>query len=735
MRLLALVFMVLLSAAAAAGAIVGAESAQQQQLRQAASGSGQAFAIPADDRLADPDAVYAALNRAAVDAGVNVFRTVVDYAADGRQEVTHYVLITGPTRLFDSLSLDSGRWLTAEDSSHPGVFLSTDSSSSSAQVGVIRDLGGNSHTSFRALRSVFDLAPTAGAYTVEATGSGTAAEFLDALAVEASRAAGSPGLFTAKTFQPAMGAIATSGGVGPVLDAAQYMLVVAAAFAIAFGVLREAKRAGVMKLLGAGPIRVWWALYGRMTAVTMAACIGLAVVASLLVRDSDAALAQSSGLAVVRVCAVMMGASAVACAYVVRAKTAEAVKNRKDTRAVFAVNNLLKATASTVLIVTAASVSVQFASVSAERQHLGNWERARGYGVFLPLSSGYDMADQMAGADGMRHALTADLYPILNRDGALYVDASSFQPIPMGAPTPPPEVIQTMVVNPNYLAAFPVLDAKGDRIQVSEGTSDWIVLAPSRDRGRESEIRSYLGLVRQDPERPQGRPIDIIWTQDGQQVFSFDPAINPDQGSNVTDPVIEVMTIANSLPLDRGNMVTGDPGGAVKVRLGDGGGPATLKGLMPDLERLNLDDNLRRLVTLDQVAAERIASLDLQIQVMAIALAGMVGALLLLAAQAMSILFQHYSRRITVRRLQGYGLVRSSREIWAIFGVMWLVQVAAASVVNYFAADPSGASASASGVVVLGVAGGVAAVEAVFSVAVLRSITRRRAVRVLKEEF
>ncbi len=737
MKALTVLFMALLSLAAVVGAFVEADEAQRLQLQQAATAAGQQFTIPGDSRLADPDKALAAVGEAATVGHVNVFRTVIAYDADGRQQTTHYILLTAHTRLFDALGLQSGRWLTADDTEHPGRFLSSVPSSDVDQVGVLRDFAGNDQVFVRGLGTAFNAVPVAGTYVMEAADQASADRFFETLATATSRAAGEPGLFTPESFKPNGGAgVSYGGGWKSILTAVQIMIIVATAFLLAFWVLHEGKRAGIMKLHGKGPVGVWWELAGRRTLVVFLVTGTVAVAASLLVRDSGVGFVESVGVAVLRVCVVMLIASGVACAYVARASVSDALKNRKDTRAVFAVNNLLKIGCSIAVIATTAGVSTQLANASAERQRLGNWERARGYGIFYPLSNGNDLEDILSGGGQMRRAETTDLYPIVNGMGSLFIDATGYEPLPPGLENPP-EVIPSMVVNLNYLARFPILDHSGKEIEIRDDDPNWIILAPGHERAREAEIRSYFKAVRKDPARPAGQKFDIIWTMEGQAVFSFDPLINPGDGNNIVDPIIEVMTSANSVPGDRDNMLTGDPNSGLKVRLLDGDTTRTAQELAPALQRLKLDDNLRHLVTMDAYASKQIADLDFRIGALAAASFALIAGLLLLAIQSMSILFQHYSRRITVRRLLGADAIRASREVWLIFGAVWIVQLAGALLINQFAENPTGSASTAvaSDALVVAIAVAVAVVEGLFSAAVLSTIARRGAVRVLKEEF
>jgi hypothetical protein len=182
----------------------------------------------------------------------------------------------------------------------------------------------------------------------------------------------------------------------------------------------------------------------------------------------------------------------------------------------------------------------------------------------------------------------------------------------------------------------------------------------------------------------------------------------------------------------------GGPGGALKIQLLDGDTVRTQQDLLPTLKRLKLDDNLPYLITMDQYVSQQIAALDDGIR--SVEFAGLVLSvgLLVLAVQSLSILFERYSRRITVRRLFGAGFMRTYREPLLIFTAVWSFQLVGALVANRLGlspfSTPTSSSVAGDGIVVA-IAASVALVEVLFSAGVLTFIERRSVVRVLKQEF
>jgi putative ABC transport system permease protein len=748
MKRVIVALLMLLSAAAAATVYVNTDNAQRQLMQHAAASVGQPFTIPGDPRLADPVKMYAALRTAAADARVNVFRTSVGYTPDGRPQVTQYILLTTSTHLFDAFSLRSGRWLSPADADHPERFLSTTQTGSRDQVGVLGAFGGNDLVAIRSLRSAFDSLPVAATYDVESSDQSSFDRFLNSLAQASSQLAGGVGLFTAASFKGGIDSFAGyTTDFAPILNAVQYVIIFFAALFLAFQVLHEAKKAGVMKLHGFGVVRVWFAIAGRLILISLVTSEAIALVASRFVPDTTFEFTASVGLTIVRAFAVMLVASIVAVAYVARTNISNSIKNRKDTRGVFAVNTLVKIACSVALIAVGAGLWLQYTNAAGERQQFGNWDRARGFGIFYPGEVGNDLVETETGGNATTAAEVYDLYPLLNDRGALYVDASNYEPVAL-AESFPPGAYRTIDVNVNYLKQFPLRDDSGRTIVIGEDTSDWVVLAPSRYRSQQADILAYFQLQRTGngsaeqaafgraaPASVAHQKVSIIWMQDNQAVFSFNPLVNPGHGNNIVDPFIEVMTSANSLGLDRANMIGAT---ALKIRLLDGDTVRTLQDLLPTLKRLKLDDNLPYLITMDEYVSQQIARLDNGIRSVEFAGIALFVGLLILAVQSISILFERYSRRITVRRLFGAGFMRTYREPLLIFTAVWSFQLVGALVANRLGLNPFSTqtfSSVADDFTVVGIAASVALAEGLFSAGVLTFIERRSVVRVLKEEF
>lgn len=398
----------------------------------------------------------------------------------------------------------------------------------------------------------------------------------------------------------------------------------------------------------------------------------------------------------------------------------------------------------------------QFAELDKRLESMAPWEKVQNYAIFYPRLVGDDQQELETGGNASSVAEARRLYPVLEEAGALYIDSVNYQ---AGAPNDPssPWPAPPIRVNTNYLEQYPIVDDSGKQITVADDEQAWIVAVPEQFKAREAQLKELFQRMRaggqgitgaaqaearivgvKAPERFVNQEIRIIWTASGQKVFGFDPKVNPDHGNMITDPVIEVMTPANSLTVDRLNAITGGLDTALKVRV-DGDPAAVLADLGPLLRELKLNDNLRHLVSVHDAIGAQISELRSGLtQAIAFA-AGALLVMIVLNAVIVVIGSDRLRRRLTVRRLHGIGFIRSYRELLFLLGGTWLVQslIAAAAVVflgrqtmsvpgievNPYAQLPK----------LLAVALVSLVVEALLVIVVARIVERRNAVKRLKE--
>lgn len=343
-----------------------------------------------------------------------------------------------------------------------------------------------------------------------------------------------------------------------------------------------------------------------------------------------------------------------------------------------------------VMMVMVIVVGDQWSQIRLQQSEAQAWSRTNDYAVFYPHMVGYDTYEGQERPIFPQYKINeaTTLYDELNRRGSIFIDAEPYEEgslnkHPEGLPTP------TIRVNVNYLKQYPIVDSNGTAVDISENDADWIVLVPDKYRSQEEVIRytivdnrkgllsSEMEITGHDPSlQIQQVNVRIIWIQSNQKVFSFDTTVNPSDNNMITDPIVEVMTNANSLTWDRLNSVSGDLNARLKVKLVNGNVQDTMRELQPLLKQLQLDDNLPYLVRVSDAKLQEAYDLQRTAASLGIASAVMLVVALLLEIIIVSISYAYYARRCVVRRLLGYGTLASQRESVLLTVVGWVAQSA-----------------------------------------------------------
>lgn len=717
-------------------AVSDADYNERLEWSEAFNGLGTTFSVADEAPANDPDAFWPLLREMVVEHRVNVFRKTSGWDQDQEPFITYYIVLSGDTALFDMVRLRSGRLLTPEETQEGGVFLSSEEGVD-GQVGVIDDIDHNDSFSACAMEALFDRYPVAGDYAVEASDRQTEERFLAALE-EAGVSLNIMGEETRYSDLYQSGS-----------DDAQtaiWFVLVAVAVMISYRQMHEAKRTGVLLMYGARPIGVWFEVSGRMVVVTMGVLTAAGTLMAALIPGSTADLVATTLVRLVGMTMLLLAASLCTLFAIRSISLRDALKNRKDTRSLAVLGLVVKGILSVALVYASAASASWYMGAREQLSRYGGWEATSDYGVFYPYYTGMDASESMLSG---KAETVFELYPILNEDGALYVQADDFLALSFGYGLPE---FPSIRVNPNYLELYPIYDADGASIEISEDETDWVLLVPEHYRGQESkivesweerrlgangnqsaweaDISSFSRTV-DDPKPDQG--IKIIWTAVGQQAFSFNTDVYPESANMIEDPIVEVMTTGNSAGIDRANSVNGSMNAALKVNLIGGDTGATFDHYAPLLQELGLSDNMRYLVTIDEAVSSLMQEYDREMSRQLVQVVMMLALFVVLALQSVPLLFELDARRVAVRRLYGYPFFFRQTWFFLVFGCSWSAVIAVIAACDIFG-WPGGLQRQDPALLMI-VVGAFMALEALLSVGALRYVEGRRVVDVLKGEI
>lgn len=742
------ILLLLLILSAVLVALVAVEEADHDERMQrdtATSGMGTAFSIPAQEATSDPYAYWPMVEQAAEQNGVNLFRKTSGWNMQNQPFTAYYILLNSDdTRFFEPFRLRDGRLLSMSDTQFKSRYLSTVSQSDENQIGVIEDLFRNDHYFIYEMSAVFETYPVAGNYVVEGKNKEDENAFLSSLEFASAEAGAN---ITLQTIGDESWETATSEDRDGFIKTAIWLAMLIVVTLVIYRQLYESKRTAVLRLYGSSLLRVWFDINGRFIATSMLALMTLGFLITLLIPGSTLKLALTVLAWLIGMTALLLVASLIPLPFIRLFNIHEALKNRKDTRGLLTANLAIKSVACLMLIYMAASSISWYGIMQEKKDAYGNWSHTSQYGIFYPWNKGLDASESIHSGTP---EIIFDLYPILNEDGAIFVETADYLPVALAYSSPDYRSIR---VNPNYLETYPVKNISGGPITISEYETDWTLLVPESYRAEESKIIEYwsqkrlgrdgsqsvweadMSIFKRTVNTPQpDQEIKIIWTETGQQIFSFNPEVYTENFNAIADPIIEVMTIGNSAGFDRANSINGTLDAALKIRLIEGGTATTYERYLPLLERLKLDDNARNLVTMDSAIYSLMQQYDQELARQLLQI-GMVFALFFaLSLQAAPLFFEIDARRVATKKIYGYSFFSRQRGFFTIFICIWIgiftTVFACNSVFGW-----SGGREVLDIATLLIVSGSFLVIEASISIAMLAFVESRRMVDVLRREF
>lgn len=278
MRLtLSILFMGVLLAIPAA-VLADAVFERESQNESAANRVGKQFVWPERPNAADPVVALHILSEAATATRSNVLRTTVNSAPNRPKRITHYIFLGGDrTALFDEFTLAEGRWPTAAESRDGSATVS---SAGADTVGVPAVFGDRYELTIAPLRQAFESLPSPGRYVVESADPERFLAIVHQRLVEA----GVTDLTIADLTSARIQAPVESGRSLKVLA---YILAGLATVVIAFMLLREGKRIGVLRLVGHPALGIWYRVVGRLQVAALLIGLGACAIVALTVPGVD----------------------------------------------------------------------------------------------------------------------------------------------------------------------------------------------------------------------------------------------------------------------------------------------------------------------------------------------------------------------------------------------------------------------------------------------------------------
>ncbi|MED4163186.1 bacteriocin-associated integral membrane family protein [Halalkalibacterium halodurans] len=669
------------------------ETDKEVQAWSAAAYADFAVTIPRIDLLG-PDIVLSVLEEAATHHQVNLLRDVQLLGEGDKIALTTFALLTEKSPFLEAIPLRHGSRLTSEDTRDGDLILSSRRTKEDVEEikGTIQTLSQTHTRTVRPLHQFPNYVSPYATYQVEQAGTVTKEQFsatladlfnhyledyveeLEPLTVDDFAVQTEPS-HVSTTFDPTFPKTLawTLWGITGLM--------------LMFYIMRNGKTVAIYSMHGFSLFKIWRRLIGNACGGFFAFyLLFLPLLAFALFgwqpRYLFAAMVTGSWPFLL-----LLAISFLFVFYSSRSSLIESIKNNTKTKLFLIVSQIAKVVALVSVIVFLLQIADRLTIMEEVRNSMTDWAFSKDYGEFYPHSIGYDQEEmnQESGLWQTDISLTESLYPVLNAAGALYIDAVLYEEEWLRMATEySQEHIRSIRVNPNYLQAFPLVDENNKRIAIQEEETNRVLLVPEQYKDQKENIIAYFkenyARLAEIPEYQaesyshlQEQTFDIIWLASSQEVFSFNLYVFPNEGNLIVDPIIQVLTENNSYPIEREffrGSVGNDP---LKVKLLDQNTAKTYEHYLPLLRDLQLDDNAKHLVTVNEQAQKDITEIQRALTLDTILFVLTATIALFMIVQSSHLLFAQHKKRFLLRRLFGHSLFRAYRNVlfWTL--ATWVV--------------------------------------------------------------
>ena len=335
-----------------------------------------------------------------------------------------------------------------------------------------------------------------------------------------------------------------------------------------------------------------------------------------------------------------------------------------------------KVVISIIIVIIGGSLLVKLDDVRTKQENLKNWKVASNYGVFYPVRTGDETDDLRAGnytLDLPTYKFYIDyLEPKLK---SVYVNSSEYTKENISDTAGEDDYIRNMYVNTNYLDLFPVYDEHGNKIEISDSEENSIFLVPEKYKSMEKELLEYFSDVRTGAYKlhteeynqtgnKNTAKVKIIYTKNNQDVFSFNIDVFAENGNNITDPIIMVMTKANTLVPDVNYQSSSNM--TLFIPLVNMDAKVTYSNIENKLNEYNLDDNFPYLVKTNDYILKSISEIESELTVLETILSIVTIMLVIVITQFIYLLFQKNKFEMFLKKSLGYSYLQKYGKIYSI---------------------------------------------------------------------
>ncbi len=649
------------------------KSAKYESLLNAKNNYIYSFEIPKNENDNPQNLEY--LKKSAKENNVNFLREVSYYNDETEETYTEsYLYLSTNTDLFNHIPISKGKLLYPDDM-NKDVFLSTKETKSKKQVGTIEDFGGGHNFSIHSINNLIEQQSLSGKYKAECNDDESFNQFLESYINYVDKDNSHNEEEFIKSSVDTTYINTESANTSLLIFAFCIVLLV---LTCVYYFVSQTKAISVMKLNGYSISEIKHKIFIDFY-FCCSLCINvLIIIVSILAihditKDFLLKVILVNGISFVLSYLIING---ICTLYIKHTQINYCIKGKKPLGAIIIFDLCFKVVISIIIVIIGGSLLVKLDDVRTKQENLKNWKVASNYGVFYPVRTGDETDDLRAGnytLDLPTYKFYIDyLEPKLK---SVYVNSSEYTKENISDTAGEDDYIRNMYVNTNYLDLFPVYDEHGNKIEISDSEENSIFLVPEKYKSMEKELLEYFSDVRTGAYKlhteeynqtgnKNTAKVKIIYTKNNQDVFSFNIDVFAENGNNITDPIIMVMTKANTLVPDVNYQSSSNM--TLFIPLVNMDAKVTYSNIENKLNEYNLDDNFPYLVKTNDYILKSISEIESELTVLETILSIVTIMLVIVITQFIYLLFQKNKFEMFLKKSLGYSYLQKYGKIYSI---------------------------------------------------------------------
>lgn len=627
-----------------------------------------------DSIISSPHHLNTFLKRVAIENNVNVIRTVSYYDNKTKQSYTEdFIFLTNETSFFKQINLNKGRYLTIDDMENHSLFLSTKNTGSKNQIGIISNFGGDNNYSIYGIDELINRFKYAGTYKLECYSEEQYEKFLNDYVNYYNEYFDDDITADELRSSRSHSSVVKYSSLDIFLIVILFILIIF--FTFLFYIVSSTKTISIMKLNGYTLREIVQRIIVTDLSKIFLFSSFIIMVIMIFIKDNNIEFIKTVYITNLFAFILILTILSITCAiYSKTIKITHCIKGKKPINKIIFLNCIFKIFVSIIVFSIMVNLIGELGSINNKKMSLDNWDAASDYAAFHPFKSGNDREFRTG-------VPTYHLYKYLNENyNAIYMYSNDYTYYALESENP--EYIRSVRVNPNYLIKYPILDTDGNPIVISEDVKETIYLVPEQYKDMEEYHYEYFTAHRQNfhdtlhvnyynqEEKNGSTDVVFIYTKSGQDIFSMNTNVFPNNNNNIRDPIVHVITESNCIIPDTHYETTGYQHLFIELIYNEN----TYESILPKLKELSLDDNMPYLVRVNDLIYSEINDLQKEIIVLVNIFMGLSILLIITILQSIFLIFQKNKFEYFLKKAFGRTFMEKYKKIIGLLLVIYIIE-------------------------------------------------------------